>query len=67
MRGIIFLMKEARKILDKITTLEPDYTKKFSRAEIINTSHNDVEACQKIPDFLFDFIAMSTKFIVTNP
>ena len=48
-----------RKILDKITTLEPDYTKKFSRAEIVNTSHNDVEACQKIPDFLFDFIAMS--------
>ena len=53
-----------RKILDKVATLDPDYTKKFSRAEIVNTSHNDVEACQRIPDYLFDFITMSIGLII---
>lgn len=45
-----------RKILDKVVTLDQDYTKKISHAEVINTGFEDVVMCQRIPDYLFDCI-----------
>ncbi len=45
-----------RKILDKIATLDQDYTKKITHAAIVNASYTDVTSCQRIPDYLFDFI-----------
>ncbi len=44
-----------QKILDKVISLDQDYTKKISHAEIINTGFEDVVKCQRIPDYLFDF------------
>ena len=43
-------------ILDKVISLDQDYTKKISHAEIINTGFEDVVKCQRIPDYLFDFL-----------
>lgn len=45
-----------RMILDKVVALDQDYTKKISHAEIVNTGFEDVTKCQRIPDYLFDFI-----------
>ena len=45
-----------QKILDKVISLDQDYTKKISHAEIINTGFEDVVKCQRIPDYLFDFL-----------
>ena len=45
-----------RKILNKVVTLDPDYTKVISHTEIVNTSFQDVTACQRIPDYLFEII-----------
>ena len=45
-----------RKILDKVISLDPDYTKRISHAEIINTGFEDITKCQRIPDYLFDFL-----------
>lgn len=45
-----------QKILDKVITLDQDYTKKISHAEIINTGFEDIVKCQRIPDYLFDFL-----------
>ena len=45
-----------QKILDKVITLDQDYTKRISHAEIINTGFEDVVKCQRIPDYLFDFL-----------
>ena len=43
-------------ILDRVISLDQDYTKKISHAEIINTGFEDVVKCQRIPDYLFDFL-----------
>lgn len=53
-----------RKILDKVTTLDPDYTKTISHAEIVNTGYEDVTKCQRIPDYLFDLILAIISVIV---
>ena len=45
-----------RKILDKVISLDPDYAKRISHAEIINTGFEDITKCQRIPDYLFDFL-----------
>lgn len=45
-----------QKILDKVIALDQDYTKKISHEEIINTGFEDVTKCQRIPDYLFDFV-----------
>ena len=45
-----------RKILDKVSKLDQDYTKKISHAAIVNSCYNDTTSCQRIPDYLFDFI-----------
>ena len=45
-----------RKILDKVVTLDQDYTKNISQATIVSTAFEDVAKNQRIPDYLFDFI-----------
>lgn len=56
--------KLQRLILEKVVTLDQDYTKKISHAEIVNTGFEDVTKCQRIPDYLFDFvIAIATVVI----
>ena len=47
-----------RKILDKVISLDQDYAKKISHAEIINTGFEDVVKCQRIPDYVFDLTLM---------
>lgn len=54
-----------KRILDKVISLDQDYTKKISHAEIINTGFEDVVKCQRIPDYLFDF-ALSIVSIVAD-
>lgn len=51
------------KILDKVIHLDPDYTKKISHSEIINTGFEDVVKCQRIPDYLFDFLLTGVSVI----
>lgn len=51
------------KILDKVISLDQDYTKKISHAEIINTGFEDVVRCQRIPDYLFDFLMTGISII----
>lgn len=53
-----------RKILDKVVTLDQDYTKKISHAEIVNTGFEDVTKCQRIPDYLFDTIIAVASIII---
>ena len=52
-----------QKILDKVISLDQDYTKKISHAEIINTGFEDVVRCQRIPDYLFDFLMTGVSII----
>lgn len=52
-----------RKILDKVVSLDPDYAKKISHAEIVNTGFEDVVKCQRIPDYLFDLLLTGVSVI----
>ena len=52
-----------QKILDKVISLDQDYTKKISHEEIINTGFEDVVKCQRIPDYVFDFLLMIVSII----
>ena len=52
-----------RKILDKVISLDQDYAKKISHAEIINTGFEDVTMCQRIPDYLFDLLLTGVSII----
>lgn len=52
-----------RKILNKVVTLDPDYMKTIPKAEIINTGFEDVTMCQRIPDYLFDFVAAMVSIV----
>ncbi|MBQ3352548.1 ABC transporter ATP-binding protein [Candidatus Saccharibacteria bacterium] len=45
-----------RKVLDKVVTLDQDYTKNISKATIVSTAFEDITQNQRIPDYLFDFI-----------
>ena len=45
-----------RKILDKVSKLDQDYTKKIPHTAIVNSCYSDTTACQRVPDYLFDFI-----------
>ncbi|MBP3899826.1 ABC transporter ATP-binding protein [Candidatus Saccharibacteria bacterium] len=47
-----------RKILDKVISLDQDYTKKLSHEAIVNTGFEDVVMCQRIPDYFIDLIFM---------
>ena len=52
-----------RKILNKVVTLDQDYTKSISHAEIVNTGFQDVTTCQRIPDYLFEIILKAVTII----
>lgn len=52
-----------RKILNKVVTLDQDYTKVISHAEIVNTGFQDVNTCQRIPDYLFETILKTITMI----
>ena len=64
-RNALYIHDELqRKILNKVVTLDPDFAKNISHAEIINTAFEDVTRNQRIPDYLFDFfISMGTIII----
>lgn len=53
-----------RKILNKVVTLDQDFTKNISHAEIINTAFEDVTRNQRIPDYLFDFLISAGTIVI---
>lgn len=52
-----------RKILNKVVTLDQDYTKAIPHAEIVNTGLQDVSTCQRIPTYLFEIILKAITII----
>ena len=45
-----------RKILDKVVTLDEDFSNDIPQSAVINTAFEDVQVNQKVPDFFFDFL-----------
>lgn len=45
-----------RKILDKVVTLDEDFSSDIPQSEVINTAFQDVQVNQGVPDFFFDFL-----------
>ncbi len=56
-RNAVYIHDELqRKVFNKVITMNQDFTKDISHAQIINTAFEDVIMNQRIPDYFFDLI-----------
>lgn len=51
-------------IIDKVFTYDEDFTKKISKAKILNTNNTDVVSLSLVIDFICEFLIVSIKMLV---
>ena len=51
-------------IIDKVFTYDEEFTKKISKAKILNTNNNDVVSLSLVIDFICEFFMVSIKMLV---